>query len=197
MANTLWIKKCTRWKCLTTNRPKKCSLLTKSAALSEQGTWHTPLGLIRQQGCTRQRSWKSERKKKKRMTLSQTRILTSSVSIWHPPACSPPPSPTAAAAGSVLRCLGTVLAGILLLSAGYNGQEEAEEEAEEEVTRHWSRTNMNSGSMSPGWEETCCWGAICLRAVAPPGRKGATSHRESHSNLRSMICSSDRKITTN
>lgn len=65
---------------------------------------------------------KLEKKAHHRLNQKQcadTHTLTSSVSICHPSACSPArPSPSATAAGSVLRCFGTLLAGIQLRPAG-------------------------------------------------------------------------------
>lgn len=76
-------------------------------------------------------------------------------------------------------------------SPGYNSVQRVKlwGGGEEEVIRHWSRTNMNSGSMSPDSEVTCCCLffansriSLPVRAVAAPRLKVATLYRELDSN---------------
>lgn len=206
-------KQCTRKILLTTNSPNgRPNMLSSHITNSSVWTaWCIPEG---NSGCawvsvahpswscqaagmhqTEKLGWGGGGGREAHHTLNQkqcadTHTLTSSVSIWHPSACSPPrPSPTATAAGSVLRCFGDAA------RRWYNSVRRVKrrgEEAEEEAIRHWSSTNMNSGSMSPDSEETCCclffffansWIRLRLRAVASQRLKVATLHRKLDSNL--------------
>lgn len=199
---------------------EKCYLLTISTALSGQPAsleeivdlhecqWHTPH--TRQQGCTRKKNWKSEWKKS-----AWHRNGDHPLDSVHIHTSLPPQSPS----GILPHAL--ILAHLPLqqqlaadkdvlgrCSPGYNSVQRVKRRGEEaeEVIRHWSRTNMNSGSMSPNSEGTCCCPffffansriRLCLRAVEAARLMVATLYWEFNSNLSTMISNSDSKMINN
>lgn len=123
--------------------------------------WHTPVSHNRQQGCTRP----------DRKAGSLSGKITHSVTVTSPKAVCIFPNPylpslhlassSMLAFSPISHCNSSRQPVQMFWDAARRGQNTTPasglngEEAGEEVIRHWSRTNMNSGSMSPESEETC------------------------------------------
>lgn len=159
--------------------------------------WHTPVSHNRQQGCTRP----------DRKAGSLSGKITHSVTVTSPKAVCIFPNPylpslhlsssSMLAFSPISHCNSSRQPVQMFWDAARRGQDTTPasglngEEAGEEVIRHWSRTNMNSGSMSPESEETCFFlFFFCqlmslhpLCAITAPRMRVAPLYRELDSNL--------------